>query len=430
LVLQTGSGKTFTLQGGSQSLDGIVPVSLRALFELLREGVRSADASLSQSAAAPGKGGRLGGAQNSFTVTMQYCEIFNDEVHDLLDPTLTGLKVETSEYGPRVTNLTRAPLRDENEFLRLYFQASANRTQNSSEFGPLSARASCFLFLDVVQTSAPRGDRKWSRLQFVELCGAEKLADEPNALRAREGVSLTKDVLAVGALLQSLSDPARRDYANYGASKTTLLLEDVFGGNCVTMCLVNLTPDVVTSATPLRYSQMLRAIENYPQRNEEFTNGLVRVLRTRVMHANEEVRLAHREAKEALKKTAADIELQVVELQGRLVQSDEERMRVSEEKRKLYAMYVEVRNKFAALVETKTQMQAELLRSEEERLAISKLLIDAQMDGNANQETAANEKYRLETKVLLLEGEIVEAKARDEKMAEERLALQNQVKVC
>jgi len=282
----------------------------------------------------------------------------------------------------------------------------------------------------LIQTSAPRGDRKWSRLQFVELGGAEKLSEDPNALRAREGVALTKDVIAVGALLHALSDPMRRDFANYSASKTTQLLEDVFGGNCVTLCLVTLTPDVVTSATPLRFSQMLRGIENYPQRNEEFTNGLLRVMRTRVLQALEETHLAHRDAKESLKKTAADVETQVVELQGRLVRSDEERLRIADEKRRLYTMYVEVRNKFAALVETKTQMQAELLRSEEERLAISKLLIDVQMDGNSTQESAANDRYRLETRLLLLEGEIVEAKAREEKLAEEKLALQNQVKAC
>ncbi len=104
-------------------------------------------------------------------------------MHDLLDPTLGGLRVEASEYGPRVTNLTRAALRDENDFLRLYFQACANRTQNSSEFGPLSARASCFLFLDLVQTSGARGDRTWSRLQFVELPGAETLAEDANQAR-------------------------------------------------------------------------------------------------------------------------------------------------------------------------------------------------------------------------------------------------------
>jgi hypothetical protein len=45
------------------------------LFELLRERVRAADSSASQS-----QGKRGGGAQNSFTLSMQFCEIYNDEV--------------------------------------------------------------------------------------------------------------------------------------------------------------------------------------------------------------------------------------------------------------------------------------------------------------------------------------------------------------
>lgn len=48
------------------------------LFELLRERVRAADSSASQS-----QGKRGGGAQNSFTLSMQFCEIYNDEVRHI-----------------------------------------------------------------------------------------------------------------------------------------------------------------------------------------------------------------------------------------------------------------------------------------------------------------------------------------------------------
>ena len=87
-------------------------------------------------------------------------------------------------------------------------------------------------------------------------------------LRAREGLSLNKDALAVGALLRALSDPQQADFANYAASKTTQLLEDALGGNCVTVCVVTLTPDVYTSRITLQYAQLIRSIYNYPLVNE------------------------------------------------------------------------------------------------------------------------------------------------------------------
>jgi hypothetical protein len=53
----------------------------------------------------------------------------------------SGYQVEPSEYGMRLANASRVTLRDENEFVRAYFQASGNRTQSMTEFGSLSGRA-------------------------------------------------------------------------------------------------------------------------------------------------------------------------------------------------------------------------------------------------------------------------------------------------
>jgi len=161
---------------------------------------------------------------------------------------------------------------------------------------------------------------------------------------------------------------------------------------------------------------------------QERTNGMLRSLRTRLQHAREETRLVALDVEARAQQNASSLDAQVVELQGRLVAADSERSKLAEEKRKLYAMYIEFRNKFATLVETKAKMQADLLRSEEERLAVSKLLIELQMESNEGKELSATEKYRLETRLLLLEGEIVEAKAREDNLAEEKGRLQAEIK--
>lgn len=148
-------------------------------------------------------------ALTSFSVSVQFCELFCGEVLDLLTPSQADLRVETGPLGAQVRNLTRAHVRDEQDFLRLLLQAVANRTQRQSVFGPVSTRAGTvgpnhatmlfaqsfhvltlelllccsyltwsgfFVLLDVVQSVGPRGDRISSRLQFVELPGLEKCA--------------------------------------------------------------------------------------------------------------------------------------------------------------------------------------------------------------------------------------------------------------
>jgi hypothetical protein len=72
-----------------------------------------------------------------------------------------------------------------------------------------------------------------SRLQFVDLPGAERLAMEPELLRLREGLSLNKGLLALAACLRELAEAGRGGGApaagavNVEASTLTRLLAGV-----------------------------------------------------------------------------------------------------------------------------------------------------------------------------------------------------------
>jgi hypothetical protein len=57
-----------------------------------------------------------------------------------------------------------------------------------------------------------------------------------------------------------------------------------------------------------------------------------------------------------------ELETQLSALHSKLASSEEEFGKQVEEKRKLYAMYMEFRTKFTALVETKTKLQADLIK--------------------------------------------------------------------
>ena len=420
LLGESNSGKTYTCEGNLQSMNGLIPITVRQLFFQLREKVKMAEINKSQlrNALQP---------QNTFQISMQFYEIFNDQIHDLLDPSQSEFKIEYSEYGVVVPNLSSRLVRDENDFLRLYYQAVANRTSASCEFGLLSTRASCFLTLDILQIIGGRNERSWAKMSFVELPGTEKLMEDPNQLRAREGATLNKEIIAIGSLIRSLSNETQVDYANYNQSKTTMFMEEILGGNCVTICIATLTPDIYTSRITLQYAQLIKNISNYPIINEERIQGLLRKNRLKIFHLREELHVAETMAEEKIFATATAAESKLVEIQGRLVICEEEKFKLSEEKRKLYSMYMEFRSKYSALVESKTKFQADLIASEEERLNVTKLLIDMQIEANEIKEQFANEKFQLETRMLNMESEYAEHSAREQKHMDEKRSLQKEL---
>jgi hypothetical protein len=88
--------------------------------------------------------------------------LFCGEVLDLLTPSQCDLRVEMGPQGAQVRNLTRAHVRDEQDFLRLLLQAAANRTQRQSVFGPLSTRASTRPSLTSLTDPDPDPDLVWA----------------------------------------------------------------------------------------------------------------------------------------------------------------------------------------------------------------------------------------------------------------------------
>ena len=66
---------------------------------------------------------------------------------------------------------------------------------------------------------------------------------------------------------------------------------------------------------------------------------------------------------------------------------------------KLKIRYDGFREKYAKLVEDKTALQASLIQSEEERLKVSKILVDLQMENVDLNEQRVTEKYELESKL-------------------------------
>lgn len=123
----------------------------------------------------------------------------------------------------------------------------------------------------------PPPDETWitttSKLHFVDLAGSERLKrTAATGERAREGIAINSGLHALGNVISTLSDPARRAaHVPYRDSKLTRLLQDSLGGNAHTLmiaCVSSIEGNVTETLNTLQYAQRTRRIRNSVERNQ------------------------------------------------------------------------------------------------------------------------------------------------------------------
>eukprot|EP01083_Nonionella_stella_P178243 629096_1 len=350
----------------------------------------------------------------TFEVQLNALEIVEDAMYDLIDLKNNHLVIEHTAQGPSVLNLQSPALSSTNDFCMLFAEIMDNRTQQLTEFGPKASKASFFLSLDVNHNDIH------SKLDFVELPAADKLIENPTQLRMREGATLNKELIGISNLIRSLS--CARD-SPYSDCKTNRLLEDIFGGNCVSFGIICF--DVSSSAEVneclLQYAQQLSRIENYPVVNNDRMRGLLVKYCTRYDAVVRQL--------EALKKESqqnVDQEVDVIELRTLLMEKEREVMTLYGDKDKLRESYGEFRTKYSELVQRNNALHSELIVSEEKCLNLSKTLIDFEIEKNDFAKNESQIRAELETKLIGAENDILETGMREQKLAEEIAQLRKQ----
>jgi len=75
----------------------------------------------------------------------------------------------------------------------------------------------------------------------------------------------------------------------------------------------------------------------------------------------------------------------------------------------------EMKAKFNELVQSKAELQAELITSEEEKLKVSKALIELQIENTRLQEAVQNGQFDTSAKMLHAENDMLELNLREER---------------
>ncbi|XP_041451973.1 kinesin-like protein KIF21A isoform X2 [Drosophila obscura] len=286
---QTGSGKTYTMGTGfdRESDDiqlGIIPRAIQHIFA----GIEDFETTSSQMTSA------IGSPQ--FSLAVQYIELYNEDIFDLLDPfnKNTSFKIHEATNGQiEITGASIKPISHPQDALKFLQQGALARTTASTKMNDQSSRSHALftIFVRRQRLLTPTNDvldndleTLTSKFHFVDLAGSERLKRTlATGERAREGISINCGLLSLGNCISALGDKSKRAlHVPYRDSKLTRLLQDSLGGNSRTLMIACVSPsdrDFMETLNTLKYANRARNIRNKVQINKDQSSRTILQLR-------------------------------------------------------------------------------------------------------------------------------------------------------
>ncbi|UYV79049.1 KIF13B [Cordylochernes scorpioides] len=290
---QTGSGKSYTMMG-SETDKGLIPRLCDGLFE------RIASNSVEDT---------------TYKVEVSYMEIYNEKVHDLLDPKgKQSLKVrEHNILGSYVDGLASMAVTSYDEIINQMTAGNKSRTVAATNMNSESSRSHAVFNITLTcsmtdQASGVTGE-KVSKMSLVDLAGSER-AVKTGAVgeRLKEGSNINKSLTTLGLVISKLADQASSKAADkfvpYRDSVLTWLLkhryvntcvQDNLGGNSKTVMVATISPaadNYEETLSTLRYADRAKRIVNHAVVNEDPKAKIIRELRKEVDVLREQLKHA------------------------------------------------------------------------------------------------------------------------------------------
>lgn len=283
---QTGSGKSYTMMG-SPSNKGLIPRLCDGIFDRIASNKDS---------------------DVNFKVEVSYMEIYNEKVHDLLDPrgVKTNLKVrEHNILGPYVDGLSKLAVSSFEEIDNLMTEGNKSRTVAATNMNSESSRSHAVftitLTCSVFDADAGVTGEKVSKMSLVDLAGSER-AVKTGAVgeRLKEGSNINKSLTTLGLVISKLADSAAGksksdQFVPYRDSVLTWLLKDNLGGNSKTVMVATISPaadNYDESLSTLRYADRAKRIVNHAVINEDPNARMIRELKEEVEMLREQLKSA------------------------------------------------------------------------------------------------------------------------------------------
>lgn len=256
-------------------------------------------------------------------------------------------------------------------------------------------------------------------------------------MRLSEGPLLNKALFAFAGVLDACANSASASsgrvsswpehrasvYPAYDASHFTTMLEDVVGGNCLSLALASLTQsDVSGSKATLQLSRALTHVRNYPLVNNDMVEGLLQrhyLQRTSLLAAVAAASTASNGSATgaASRETLADYERKLHDLEGRLAREALEKRLLREDKDSVAALVAELKRKYTEVFDNELAVRTELLACEQEKLAVSKAFVAFELEATARAKELESDKFEVETKLVHAEEMVLAIQQDDVKKA-------------
>ncbi|XP_030590418.1 kinesin-like protein KIF3B isoform X2 [Archocentrus centrarchus] len=260
---QTGTGKTYTMEGVRNDLEkrGVIPNSFEHIFT------------------------HISRSQNQqYLVRASYLEIYQEEIRDLLSQDqLCRLELrERPDTGVYVKDLSSFVTKSVKEIEHVMNVGNKNRSVGATNMNEHSSRSHA-IFVITVECSELGVDGenhiRVGKLNLVDLAGSERQTKTgAQGERLKEATKINLSLSALGNVISALVD-GRSSHIPYRDSKLTRLLQDSLGGNARTVMVANIGPasyNVEETLTTLRYSNRAKNIKNKPRINEDPKDALLR----------------------------------------------------------------------------------------------------------------------------------------------------------
>nr|XP_012642248.1 kinesin-like protein KIF18B isoform X2 [Microcebus murinus] len=220
----TGAGKTHTMLGreGDPGIMYLTTVELYRRLEALQE-------------------------EKHFEVLICYQEVYNEQIHDLLEPKGPLAIREDPDKGVVVQGLSFHQPASAEQLLEMLTRGNRNRTQHPTDANAASSRSHAIFQIFVKQQDRVPGlpqAMQVAKMSLIDLAGSERASSTgAKGERLREGASINRSLLALINVLNALADAkGRKSHVPYRDSKLTRLLKDSLGGNCRTVMIAAVSP--------------------------------------------------------------------------------------------------------------------------------------------------------------------------------------------
>ncbi|KAK7341752.1 hypothetical protein VNO80_24691 [Phaseolus coccineus] len=286
---QTGTGKTYTMEGGARKKNGefpsdagVIPRAVKQIFDILE-------------------------AQNAeYSMKVTFLELYNEEITDLLAPEET-LKfvddkskkpialMEDGKGGVFVRGLEEEVVCTANEIYKILEKGSAKRRTAETLLNKQSSRSHSIFSITIhIKECTPEGEEmiKCGKLNLVDLAGSENISRSgAREGRAREAGEINKSLLTLGRVINALVEHS--GHVPYRDSKLTRLLRDSLGGKTKTCIVATISPSIHCldeTLSTLDYAHRAKNIKNKPEINQKMVkSALIKDLYSEIDRLKQEV---------------------------------------------------------------------------------------------------------------------------------------------